>query len=105
MSLNIKRNDIVMVIAGKDKGKTGKVLKVIPDENRVVVEHIHIVKKHKKAKSQTQPGGIMNIEAPLNRSNVMLYCSRCQKGVRFGTKMSKENKKVRFCKKCGEAFA
>ena len=105
MSLNIKRNDIVMVIAGKDKGKTGKVLKVIPDENRVVVEHINIVKKHKKAKSQTQPGGIMNIEAPLNRSNVMLYCSRCQKGVRFGTKMSKENKKVRFCKKCGEVFA
>jgi len=105
MSLNIRKNDVVMVITGKDKGKTGKVLRVIPDENRVVVEHINVVKKHRKARSQMQPGGIMNIEAAVHRSNVMLYCSKCQKGVRFGTKMAKEGKKVRFCKECGEVFA
>ncbi len=105
MSLGIKRNDIVIVVAGKDKGKTGKVLRVNPDTKRVVVEHINIVKKHRKPRSQTEPGGILNIESPINLSNVMLYCSKCQKGIRIVVKTTKEGNKVRYCKKCGEVFA
>jgi large subunit ribosomal protein L24 len=104
-SLGIRKNDTVQVIAGKEKGKTGKVLRVDPKSFRVEVENINMVKKHTKPSQANPGGGILSKTAPLHYSNVLLFCGKCKKGVRFGFKMSKVKtgtKKVRHCKKCDE---
>lgn len=100
MSLRIKKGDKVIVIAGRDKGKTGKVVKAIPEELQVVVEGANLVKKHMRRRSENDPGGIKAIPAPLDISNVALFCSSCNKGVRFGVKIAKDKNKIRVCKKC-----
>jgi large subunit ribosomal protein L24 len=106
----IRRNDIVQVISGEDKGKTGKVLKAFPSKKRVVVEGINFIKKHMRRSGKAgQQGGIIEKEASIDISNVLLYCQRCGKGVRVGMKITKgedgKNKeKIRVCKKCGEEF-
>lgn len=100
MSLRIKRDDRVKVIAGKDKGTVAKVLAVLPDTNRAIVENVNIVKRHVKPRSQEQRGGIQEREASIHMSNLMLYCDSCKKGVRFGTEV-RNDAKVRICKKCG----
>jgi large subunit ribosomal protein L24 len=102
MSISVKKGDTVWVIAGKDKGKTAKVRRVLPKENRVVLERINIVKRHTKPSRKNVQGGVIEIEAPLHRSNVMIYCPRCAKGVRVGIKLLEDGTKNRFCKKCGE---
>lgn len=101
MAAKIKRDDFVLVISGKDKGKRGKVLRVIPKESRVVVEGVNIVKKHQKP-TPTRPGGIIEMAAPIHISNVMLVCPRCNRPTRVGFTFLEDGRKVRVCKKCKE---
>ncbi|HON13219.1 MAG TPA: 50S ribosomal protein L24 [Treponema sp.] len=98
----LKRDDTVQIIAGKDKGKRGKILKIIRDKDRVVVEGANIVKKAMKRKSQQDRGGIVELEAPIHISNVMIVCKKCGP-TRIGYKLDGDTK-VRVCKKCGEAL-
>lgn len=102
--MHIKSGDTVVVIAGKDRGKTGKVLRVFPKENRVIVEGINMLTKHKKAQGPTSPGGIIKMEGPINASKAMYYCNKDKVGVRVGYKLLSDGKKVRVCKKCGEVL-
>lgn len=98
----IKKDDTVQVIAGKDKGKRGKVLKILREKNRVLVEGVNLVKKAMKRRSQQDRGGIVEIEAGLHISNIMIVCKKCGP-TRIGYKIDGE-KKVRVCRKCGEAL-
>lgn len=102
--MHVKSGDTVVVIAGKDKGKTGKVLSVLPKEDKVVVENINMVTKHKKPQGPTSPGGIIKMEAPLDSSKVMYFCNKDKTGVRVGHDTLKDGSKVRVCKKCGEVL-
>lgn len=99
--MNIKKGDTVLVITGKDAGKKGKVLRVMPKDNKVVVEGLNRVKKHQKPSRTVPQGGILNIESPLNASNVLLICNKCNKPTRTGKSML-STEKARVCKKCGE---
>ncbi len=99
--MHIKKNDTVKVIAGREKGKTGKVLGVTKEKSRILIEKVNLVKKHQKPDA-TGKGGIVEKEAPLHVSNVMLVCSKCNTGVRVGYKALEDGKKVRVCKKCQE---
>ncbi|MDR1863723.1 MAG: 50S ribosomal protein L24 [Treponema sp.] len=98
----LKKEDIVEVIAGKDKKKRGRILKILRDKDRVVVEGVNIVKKAKKRRNQQDRGGIVEIEAALHISNVAIVCKKCGP-TRIGYKIEGENK-TRICKKCGEAL-
>jgi large subunit ribosomal protein L24 len=100
----LKKDDKVKVIAGKDKGKIGKILKVDRKENRVVVENINKVKRHVKPNMQNRQGGIIEKEAPIHSSNVMILCSQCMKPSRVGFKILEDGKKVRICSKCKEVM-
>jgi large subunit ribosomal protein L24 len=98
--MKLKKDDTVKVIAGKDKGKTGKVLKVNREKGRVIVQGLNMVKKSMKPKSQNDKGGIIDIEAALDASNVMIVCKKCGP-TRIGIKVDGEGK-TRICRKCGE---
>jgi large subunit ribosomal protein L24 len=100
---HVKKNDLVMVTNGKDKGKTGKVLRIIKKKDRLIIEKVNMVKRHVKP-SQKAKGGIMEKESPIHLSNVMLYCEKCSKPVRVGKRILEDGKKVRFCKKCEEVL-
>ena len=100
--LTIKKNDQVVVIAGKDKGKTGKVLKVLPTRDRVIVEHINLSKKAQRKTQENQQGGFIEIEMPIHRSNVMLVDKKTNKPTRIGASILKDGTKVRISKKSGE---
>jgi large subunit ribosomal protein L24 len=103
--MNIKKDDTVYVISGKEKGKTGKVLKAMPAEGKVVIEKVNIRIKHKKPRNAQDIGGRIDQEAPIDVSNVMLVCSKCKKPTRVAIEVSGEDKaKIRMCKKCGEAI-
>ena len=97
----LKKGDLVKVIAGKEKGRTGKVLKTIRDKERVVVEKLNLLKKHKRADAKSK-GGIVEREGSIHASNVLVICSKCDTGVRLGYKVLEDGKKVRVCKKCNE---
>ena len=99
----IKKNDSVMVITGKDKGKTGKVLRINRKTDRIVVEKVNMIKRHVKPSQKTK-GGIMERENPIAVSNVMIYCDKCSKPVRVGKKFLEDGKKVRYCRKCEEVI-
>ena len=99
-SLSIKKGDTVVVLAGKDKGKTGNILAVSPKTNRVIVQNVNIVKKHKKARNTQEKSEIVSMEAPINASNVMIICSACNDATRVAKK-EVDGKMVRVCKKCG----
>lgn len=101
---HIKKDDKVKVVAGKDKGKIGKVLKIIHKKNRVLVENINIVKCHVRPSAQNRQGGIIEKEAPIHLSNVMVMCNSCIKPVRIKMQSLEDGKKVRACKKCNEAL-
>lgn len=101
VKMNVKKGDMVMVIAGKDAGKKGKVLQVLPAKGRVIVEKINVVKKHQKPTKSMPQGGITDMEAPIHSSNVMLYCTECNSVTRRSVKETGEGK-VRVCKKCGQ---
>ena len=98
--MNIKTGDTVKVIAGKDRGKTGKVLRSVPEKSRVVVEKVNMVKKAMRPTQQNPQGGIMSVEAPIHVSNVMLICPSCKEATRVNIKRE-DGKKVRVCKHCG----
>lgn len=101
--LHVKKNDTVMVITGKDKAKTGKVISIVPKKDGVIVEGINVVKRHTKPRGSEQ-GGILEKEAPVHISNVMLLCAKCNKPVRTKTTVLEDGKKARCCVKCGESF-
>jgi large subunit ribosomal protein L24 len=98
----VRKGDTVVVIAGKDRGKSGKVLQVSRENLRVRVEKINIIKRHTKPNQQNRQGGILEREAPIHLSNVMLYCTACQKPVRVGSKTTADGARTRICKKCGQ---
>ncbi|MBY0469677.1 50S ribosomal protein L24 [bacterium] len=113
--LSIRKNDQVQVIAGREKGKVGKVLSVDHVKGRVVVEKTNMMKKHVKPNQKNPQGGVIEKEIPLHYSNVLLYCTKCSKGVRHGSKMTekaakgkkgaeKKATKVRVCKKCDSSL-
>jgi len=102
MALKIKRGDLVEVISGKDRGKRGKVLRVIPKEKKVIVEGINMVKRHQRPIPQLREGGIIEREAPIYMSKVMVVCPNCDRRTRVGFKILENGDKVRYCKKCGE---
>jgi len=104
VGLGIKKNDTVLVIRGDEKGKKGRVKAVQMEKNRLLVESVNMIKKHMKpSKKQTQ-GGIIEKEAPIHRSNVMLLCSKCNKPTRIGHNILENGNKIRVCKKCGEVI-
>ena len=100
--IKIIRNDTVKVIGGNNKGKIGKVLKVFPKTNRIIVEKVQLVKRHQKQRSQQDQGGIIEKEAPIHVSNVLLVCPKCSKPTRTGVGELSDGKKVRVCKSCNE---
>jgi len=102
--LRIKKNDKVMVISGKDKGKTGKVMKMVTGQDKVLVEKINMVKKARRKTQQDQQGGFVEIEAPIHISNVMLVDKKTNQPTRFGVKVLKDGSKVRISKKSGEVI-
>jgi len=100
---HVKKNDMVVITVGKDKGKTGKVLRINQKKDRLIVEKVNIIKRHVRP-SQKSKGGIMERESPIAVSNVMIYCEKCSKPVRVGSKILEDGKKVRYCKKCDEVL-
>ena len=102
--VHVKKGDQVAVISGKDKGKRGKVLRVIPETNRVVVEGVNMVKKHQRPTQKIMQGGIIEKEAPLSASAVMIWCPKCQEPSRTGSKVLDDGKKVRPCARCVEVL-
>jgi len=101
--VHIHKDDFVEVITGRDKGKRGKVLRVHMDQGRIVVEKINMIKRHTRPGRITQQGGIIEREGKIHTSNVMLVCTRCDRPVRIGKKMLEDGKKVRVCRRCGDA--
>jgi len=100
-NLKIRKNDTVIVISGKDRGKTGKVLRIIPDKNKAVVEKLNFCKEFiRRDQSKNIQGGIMEKEAPIQISNLMLYCSECETGTRVKMKELEDGTKIRVCSKC-----
>ncbi len=100
--MKIRKNDNVLVIAGKDKGKKGKVRFAYPDDQRIMVEGINMIKKHTKARGQVRQAGIIEREAPISVANVMLLCAKCNKPTRIGFRVLQDGRKARFCRACGE---
>ncbi len=99
---HVKKGDLVQVMAGKEKGKQGKVLHVFTGKDRLTVENLNIVKRHTRPSRQNQEGGIVEKEAPMSASNVMLVCSACNQPSRTGIRVLEDGTKARFCKKCNE---
>lgn len=102
--LNLKKDDIVQIITGRERGKKGKVLAILPERNRLTVEKLNMVKRHMKPSAQNKQGGILEKEASLHISNVLLVCDKCGKGVRVKRKKLEDGKRVRTCAKCGEVI-
>ena len=107
--MRIKKGDSVLVIAGDDRGKMGKVLKVFPDKNRAIVEGVNFIKRHTRQTRRAQKGGIIEKEAPVNLSNLLVFCSRCSSPTKISFKVLKgeageKSGKVRICRKCGEVI-
>ncbi len=103
--IRLKKNDLVEVTAGRDAGKRGKILKVIPEKNRVIVQGVGFVKKHTKPNPQRNiKGGIAEREAPIHASNVMIICGECGERTRIGAKRLTDGRKIRICRKCEGAL-
>jgi large subunit ribosomal protein L24 len=102
MRAQIRKNDTVMIIAGKERGKTGKVLRVLPERERVLVERLNLVKRHSRSRGPQSPQGIVEKEAPLHRSNVMIMCDKCNAPVRMSKKQLQDGRSVRVCRRCGD---
>jgi large subunit ribosomal protein L24 len=100
-NLIVKKNDTVVVLSGKDKGKRGKVMSVEPKDSKVVVEKVNIVSRHTKPRKQGEEGGIIKKEAPLHVSKVMRVCPKCSKPTRYAAVIHADGKRVRVCKNCG----
>lgn len=99
--MHIRKDDTVQIIAGDDAPSTGRVLRVLPDKGKVVVEGINRVYRHMRPSRRNQQGGRLSKEMPIDASNVLLFCAACRKGVRIGKRAGPEGRKERYCKKCG----
>jgi large subunit ribosomal protein L24 len=102
MRARIRKNDTVMVISGRERGKTGKILRVLPDRGRALVEHLNLVKRHTKARGPQSPQGIVEKEAPIHLSNLMILCDKCNAPVRMGKLRLEDGRSVRTCRRCGD---
>ncbi len=102
--MKIRKDDTVMVIAGKDKGKTGKLRFSYPKKERVMVEGINFIKRHVRARGRVRQAGIIQLEAPIPMSNVMLLCSRCNRPTRVSFRFLEDGRKVRVCNRCSEVI-
>lgn len=100
--MKIRKNDTVLVIAGKDNGKKGKVRRVIPKKGAVIVEGVNMVKRHARARGAARQAGIIELEAPIGMSNVMLMCNKCSKPARIGFRVLDDGHRGRFCRSCDE---
>jgi large subunit ribosomal protein L24 len=100
--MKVRKNDSVLVIMGKDSGKKGKVRRVIPKKGRVIVEGVNMIKRHARASGAARQAGIIEMEAPMNISNVMLVCNKCSKPVRIGYDIQSDGRRARICRSCGE---
>jgi large subunit ribosomal protein L24 len=100
--LHVRRGDTVAVISGKERGKRGKVLRVLPERGRIIVEKVNMIKKHQRPTQKLRQGGIIEREGSLELSNVMVVCVKCDRPARTGIRQLAEGKKVRVCKRCGE---
>jgi len=101
---SVKKDDIVEVIAGKEKGKKGKVLALFSESGTVTVEKLNMLKRHMKSDGKSQQGGILEKEGPIHLSNLLVVCDKCGKGVRVKRKKLEDGKRVRICRKCGEVI-
>lgn len=101
---HVRKDDKVKVIAGKDKGKIGKVISVMRDKNCALVEHINMVKRHTRPNAKNSQGGILEAEAPIQLSNIMVMCGKCVTPTRIKMQRLEDGKKIRICAKCGEAL-
>ncbi|MCL5290273.1 MAG: 50S ribosomal protein L24 [Eubacteriales bacterium] len=102
--VHVKKGDTVLVVAGKSIGKKGKVLEVIPEKSRVIIEGVNIAKRHTRPTQKAPQGGIVAREAAIHSSNVMLFCNKCNRPTRVGRKFLDNGEKTRICKKCGEVI-
>jgi len=102
--MKIRKNDTVIILAGKDKGKKGKIRRALPKEDRVIVEGLNMIKRHSRARRAARQAGIIELEAPIHISNVMLLCNKCGKPTRVGFHFLDDGKKVRICRSCGEVI-
>ncbi len=102
--MQIRKNDSVMVISGKERGKTGKVLRVNPKEDAVIIERVNVVKRHTKPRGPQQSGGIIEKEASIPASNIMIMCDKCNAPVRMSRRALADGNKIRVCRRCGEAL-
>lgn len=100
---HIKKGNLVIVRSGKDKGKTGRVLEILPDKNSALVEGVNLAAKHRRRRKQEEPVGIVKVELPLNLSKILSYCPKCKKGVKVKIDKS-EKKEKKFCKECQTAL-
>ena len=102
--MKIRKDDTVLVIAGKDKGKRGKVRSAYPKDERLLVEGINFIKRHTRARGQARQAGIIELEAPIHVSNVMLLCNKCNRPARVGFHFLGDGRKVRICRSCHEVI-
>ena len=102
--LSVRRGDTVAVIAGRERGKRGKVLRLVPARQRVVVEKVNMIKRHQRPTQKLRQGGIIEREGPLHVSNVMVVCPKCDRPTRTGVQQLADGKKVRVCKRCQETI-
>ena len=102
--MKIRKNDTVLVMAGKDRGKKGKVRFAYPKKQKLLVEGINFIKKHSKARGQAKQAGIIDLEAPIHVSNVMLFCDKCNHPTRIGFRLLEDGRKVRICQSCREVI-
>jgi large subunit ribosomal protein L24 len=103
--MKIRKDDTVIIITGKDKGKKGKIRQVLAKDGSVVIEGINIIKRHKKPRGQARQAGIIESEAPVNISKVMIMCPKCSKPVRLKAKVQEDGKRMRVCSKCNEVIS
>jgi large subunit ribosomal protein L24 len=104
MAAKIRRNDTVQVRTGKDRGRRGDVRQILTKDGRAVVTGVNMVKKHQRARSPQEPGGIIHVEAPIRLSNLSVVCSACDHAVRVGFRNLEDGRKVRYCKRCNETI-
>jgi large subunit ribosomal protein L24 len=102
--MRIRRDDTVVIITGKDRGKKGKVRRAFPDEDRVVVEGLNMIKRHSRARRATRQAGIIELEAPIHVADVMLICNKCGNATRISFRFLDDGKKVRICNSCREVI-
>jgi large subunit ribosomal protein L24 len=104
VKVKIRRGDTVVVLTGKERGKRGKVLRVMPEKSRVLVEHVNMIKRHQRPTQKLRQGGIIEREGPIHLSNVQILCTRCNQPSRTGVKVLDDGRKTRVCRRCHESI-